>query len=102
MFCSFCRFGSSDLSLGKLFWYRRYDHAMIAFLQCIKQIGDEAEALDRTFKLPYRIEKDLINNVSIKYQIYSTEETWTRALKFMLTNLKFLIFFACKRDNSQQ
>lgn len=33
-------FGSSELSLGRLFWYRRFDRAMLALLDCIRQLAD--------------------------------------------------------------
>lgn len=48
------RYGSGDLSLGRLFWYRRFDSGMAAFLSCVAEIGEYAESKDKTFKLPYR------------------------------------------------
>jgi len=87
--------------LGRLFWYRRFDNAMVAFLHCIKEFGEFAEQQDKGFKLPYRIDKDKIAEVSIKIQVYS-EETWTKALKFMLTDLKFLIVFVSRWDAGRQ
>eukprot|EP01116_Phalansterium_solitarium_P004222 TRINITY_DN15155_c0_g1_i1.p1 TRINITY_DN15155_c0_g1~~TRINITY_DN15155_c0_g1_i1.p1 ORF type:complete len:631 (+),score=232.81 TRINITY_DN15155_c0_g1_i1:200-2092(+) len=83
-------YGSSDISLGRLFWYRRFDNGMVAFLACLKEIGDYAESQDPKFQLPYRIDKDKIGDMSIKIQ-FNNEETWTRALKFLLTNLKFVV-----------
>mmetsp|Transcript_7424 Transcript_7424/g.10285 ORF Transcript_7424/g.10285 Transcript_7424/m.10285 type:complete len:464 (+) Transcript_7424:24-1415(+) len=90
-------FGSSDISLGRLFWYRRFDTGMVAFLQCLSELGDYAESQDRTFKLPYKIDKDKIGDMSIKIQ-FNNEETWTKALKYMLTNLKYLLLFASKHS----
>jgi len=88
-------YGSSDISLGRLFWYRRFDNGMMAFLACLRELGDYAEFQDRTFKLPYRIDKDKIGEMSIKIQ-FNNEETWTKALKYMLTNLKFLLVWLAK------
>eukprot|EP01119_Soliformovum_irregulare_P015005 TRINITY_DN4177_c0_g1_i1.p1 TRINITY_DN4177_c0_g1~~TRINITY_DN4177_c0_g1_i1.p1 ORF type:complete len:400 (+),score=81.72 TRINITY_DN4177_c0_g1_i1:168-1202(+) len=88
-------FGSSDVSLGRLFWYRRFDNGMVAFLGCLKELGDFAEAKDKAFRLPYRIEKEKINEMSIRMQ-FNNEETWTKALKYMLTNLKFLLVWLAK------
>ena len=48
-------YGSSDISLGRLFWYRRFDTAMIAFLDCVNQLIQFAIKSDITFekKIPY-------------------------------------------------
>ena len=46
-------YGSGDLS-GILFWNRRFDSALVAFLYCLQQLGDFAELQDSKFKLPYR------------------------------------------------
>ena len=47
------RYGSGDLK-GMLFWNRRFDNALVAFLDCLKQLGDYAEQQDSKFRLPYR------------------------------------------------
>ena len=48
-------YGSSDISLGRLFWYRRFDKAMVAFLDCVNQLINFATNQDITFgkKIPY-------------------------------------------------
>jgi len=89
-------YGSSDISLGRLFWYRRFDNGMTAFLQCLKEIGDHAESQDKNFQLPYKIDKDKIGDMSIRIQ-FNTEETWTKSLKYMLTSLKFLLVWVAKQ-----
>jgi len=90
-------YGSNDISFGRLFWYKRFDLGMVAFLGCLKEIIDYAESQNRNVKLncPYSIEKDKIGDLSIKMQ-YNTEESWTKALKYMLTNLKFLLAWLAK------
>lgn len=93
-------FGSSDISLGRLFWYRRFDNGMVAFLVCLKEMGDYAEARDKQFKLPYKMDKDKIGDMSIKIQ-FNNEETWTKSLKYMLTNLKWLLAWIVKTDAEQ-
>ncbi|CAG8769810.1 10406_t:CDS:2, partial [Racocetra persica] len=47
-------YSSGDVAIGRLFLYRRFDHAMVAFLNCLQQLGDYAESQERNFKLPYR------------------------------------------------
>jgi len=47
-------FSSGDLPLGRLFMHRKLDAAMVAFLECLRQLGDFAEAHDANLKLPYK------------------------------------------------
>ncbi|KAL8947818.1 MAG: hypothetical protein Q9222_005945 [Ikaeria aurantiellina] len=119
-------FSSGDLLLGNRFLHRRLDAGMVAFLDCIKQLGEFAaesssavaaqsqqQQAKRTttsssspkrpdspgqtrggiVKLPYKIEKDKIAEVSIKLG-GSTDEIWTRACKYALTCCKFLLAHA--------
>lgn len=93
-------FGSSDISLGRLFWYRRFDNGMVAFLMCLKEMGDFAENRDKSFKLPHKMEKDKVGDMSIKIQ-FNNEETWTKSLKYMLTNLKWLLAWVVRMEGEQ-
>ncbi|XP_064550267.1 beclin-1-like protein [Drosophila montana] len=78
----------------KFFWDTKFDAAMVAFLDCLTQFQKEVEKRDTEFLLPYKMEKGKIidpstgNSYSIKIQ-FNSEEQWTKALKFMLTNLKW-------------
>ncbi|KAH8388203.1 hypothetical protein KR093_000300 [Drosophila rubida] len=78
----------------KFFWDTKFDAAMVAFLDCLTQFQQEVEKRDTDFLLPYKMEKGKIidpstgNSYSIKIQ-FNSEEQWTKALKFMLTNLKW-------------
>uniref|UniRef100_UPI00398F73E1 beclin-1 isoform X2 n=1 Tax=Pristiophorus japonicus TaxID=55135 RepID=UPI00398F73E1 len=81
----------------RFFWDNKFDHAMVAFLDCVQQFKEEVERGDTGFCLPYRmdVEKGKIEDTggsggsySIKTQ-FNSEEQWTKALKFMLTNLKW-------------
>lgn len=84
----------------KLFSDSKFDAAMVAFLDCLQQFKTHVESQDQHFKLPYRIHKDKIGDShgehSIKFQ-GNHEETWTKALKFMLTNLKWCLAWVCKQ-----
>eukprot|EP01135_Chromosphaera_perkinsii_P000943 Nk52_evm41s153 gene=Nk52_evmTU41s153 len=88
----------------KFFWGARFDMAMIAFLDCLQQFMEHIEGQDVHFKPPYFIQKDRIgdgnNRVSIKIQGGNTDENWTKALKFMLTDLKWCLAWVCKMVNS--
>uniref|UniRef100_A0A7N8XG46 Beclin-1 n=1 Tax=Mastacembelus armatus TaxID=205130 RepID=A0A7N8XG46_9TELE len=93
-------FGAEQLKLFsglRFFWDNKFDHAMVAFLDCVQQFKEEVEKGDTGFCLPYRmdVEKGKIEDTggsggsySIKTQ-FNSEEQWTKALKFMLTNLKW-------------
>jgi len=72
-----------------------FDTAMIYYLDCLKQIGEFVEKKKYTLELPYKIDNDKLKSktgesYSIKFHS-TTYETWTKALKSMLTNLKVLL-----------
>lgn len=73
--------------------YNKFDHAMVAYLDCLQQFQDHVERGD-TVHLPYKMSKGKIedSNTGTSYSIkiqFNSEEQWTKALKFMLTNLKW-------------
>jgi len=86
----------------KVFWATRYDQAMVAFLHCLQQFKEFIESQDSRFVLPYKITRDrsgercFIGDKSIKKQPANSDEDWTRACKYMLTNLKWCITWMCK------
>ena len=94
-------FSSGDLPLGRTFLHRRFNDAMVAFLACLRQLGDFVEHGERAhagpqsrgLKLPYKIEKDKIGDLSIKLGT-SQDEAWTNACKYVLTCCKFLLAHA--------
>ncbi|KAI9311067.1 autophagy protein Apg6-domain-containing protein [Dichotomocladium elegans] len=87
----------SEFGLNRMFMSRRFDHAMVGLLSCLRQLMDFAEERDRTLKFPYRINKDKIGDVSIRVQ-FNQDENWTMALKYMLTNMKWVLVFASRAN----
>ncbi|KAG5518941.1 hypothetical protein PMAC_002472 [Pneumocystis sp. 'macacae'] len=85
-------YSSDDLSITKFFIHRKFDAAMVSFLKCLKQLGDYLQSLDSQFILPYRIHKDKIGDSSICITL-NQDEKWTRALKYLLTNTKYLLAY---------
>ena len=103
-------FSSGDLPLGRQILHRRFNEAMVAFLECVQQLGGHVEHElprlqlqshpssggatarrgERGAQLPYVIERDRINGVSIKLGV-ATDEAWTSACKYTLTCCKFLL-----------
>lgn len=91
---------TGDAPLGFGFLHRRFDNAMVAFLECLKQLGDfvehasgaagGAEADDGGLKMPYKIKADKIGDASIKLAAGNNKE-WTSACKYTLTCCKYLL-----------
>ncbi|KAI8372628.1 autophagy protein Apg6-domain-containing protein [Choanephora cucurbitarum] len=89
-------YGSGDFGINKmLFLNRKFDHAMVAVLNCLEQLTDFAEERDRATRLPYRINKDKIGELSIRIQFNQLDQ-WTKALKYMLVNMKYILAFASR------
>ncbi|KAK8168537.1 autophagy protein Apg6-domain-containing protein [Phyllosticta citrichinensis] len=86
---------SGDMPLGLGFLHRRFDSAMVAFLECLRQIHESC------FKLPYTIRKDKIRDQSIKLS-FNQEETWTRACKDTLICCKYLLAATSDMDQQQR
>ncbi|KAL7268239.1 Vacuolar protein sorting-associated protein atg6 [Rhizina undulata] len=83
-------FSSGDLPIGRMFMHRKFDQAMVAFLECLRQLGEFVERTDPDMKLPYRILKDRIGDSCIRLA-FNQDETWTKACKYTLTCVKFLL-----------
>ncbi|KKK24223.1 hypothetical protein P175DRAFT_0429787 [Aspergillus ochraceoroseus IBT 24754] len=102
-------FSSGDLPLHIPWLHRRFDAGMVAFLDCLRQLGEfvektpapapsnrrgPASAAVSGLKLPYDIKRDKIGDASIKLGFNQSDETWTRACKYTLTCCKFLLAHA--------
>lgn len=106
-------FSSGDLPLNLPWIHRRFDAGMVAFLECLRQLGEFVERRPPSrrgsqqqqppggnqkntmampgLKLPYAISRDRIGDASIKLGFNQNDETWTRACKYTLTCCKFLL-----------
>lgn len=85
-------YGSSDWQFGRLLPDRRFDHGMIAFLDCLRQLCEHINARDPSVKPPHVIYKDKIGNCSIR----KSDDVWTRALRNVLMTLKLLLSWVIK------
>jgi beclin 1 len=47
-------YGSGELAINRMFLNRRFDHALVALLNCLQQLSDFAEQRDKSLRLPYR------------------------------------------------
>ncbi|CAA7261745.1 unnamed protein product [Cyclocybe aegerita] len=91
-------YGSGDLHFGRLLHNRRFDIAMVAFLDCLKHLMDYIRLQDATVDFPHQISKDRIGDVSIKLQ-FNQEEAWTRSLRHVLLALKICLKWATNGAN---
>ncbi|KAF8424684.1 autophagy protein Apg6-domain-containing protein [Tirmania nivea] len=86
-------FSSGELPLARMFVHRKFDHAMVAFLDCLRQMGEFVESQDSNVKMPYTINKDKIGDACIRLA-FKQDEAWTKACKYTLTCAKFLLAYA--------
>ncbi|KDR75148.1 hypothetical protein GALMADRAFT_249077 [Galerina marginata CBS 339.88] len=91
-------YGSGDLHFGRLLHNRRFDIAMVAFLDCLKHLMDHIKLQDSIVDFPHQISKDKIGDVSVKLQ-FNQEETWTRSLRHVLLALKICLKWATNGAN---
>jgi beclin len=94
---------SGDYSLGISIFNRKFDNAMIAFLECLKQLINHAESTQVLgpngqqivcYPIPYKIDKDMIGECSIKLGGFNQDVQWTKACKSTLICCKFLLAHA--------
>ncbi|KAJ4731915.1 Beclin-1-like protein [Rhynchospora pubera] len=91
-----------------IFWSTRYDKAMTLFLTCLKEFAEFANCRDqennippeKCFKLPYKIENDKVESYTIT-QSFNKLENWTKSLKYMLCNLKWVLYWFVGNTNFQ-
>lgn len=91
---------SSDGGLQRFFSDRRFDLAMSSFLSCLKEVTRFLQR-DPTMRLPFKIEGDKIGGFSVRHQ-HNQDDRWTKALKYMLTDLKWIIAFAESRGFTER
>ncbi|KAF3927298.1 Beclin-1 [Orbilia brochopaga] len=94
-------FSSGTIPMGHLFAHRKFDGAMVVFLDCIRQLGEFVARADPTAVLPYTIVKDKIGDVSIRLT-FNQDEPWTKACKYTLTCAKFLLAYASNQGLSRR
>ena len=115
-------FRSGDMAIGRLLNHRRFDSGMVAFLDCLAQLGkyvEKTSGIDGNTKLsmrnaavrvppskrvlPYTIEGDKIGSVSIKLGVgFHQDENFTKACKYALTCCKFLLAHVSNLENQKE
>ncbi|KAF2797635.1 APG6-domain-containing protein [Melanomma pulvis-pyrius CBS 109.77] len=109
-------YSSGDFPLNFGFLHRKFDTAMVAFLECLRQLGEFVEKSGPgsgaqgsprlalgvgvgNVKMPYEIKRDRIHDQSIKLAL-NKEEAWTKACKYTLTCCKYLLAHANNVESS--
>ena len=66
-----------------------------------QEFSDWIISRDSTFEMAYAIEQDKVANMTIRLQ-FNSDPKWTKALKYMLTNLKYCMTWVITHQNSDQ
>lgn len=79
---------------------RNFNLALTGFLHCLNEIGDFVASYDPTMGMPYKIniQELKIGDISFTYGV--DDEIWTRSLKFVLSNIKWIIAWYSKHGKS--
>lgn len=90
----------------KFYWDTKFDSGMAAFMDCLQQFKDEVQQQkgEKAFSLPYKMSKGKIEDATTSYSIkiqFNSEEQWTKALKFLLTNLKWSLAWVSSQFTSE-
>lgn len=114
-------FSSGEMAIGRVLNHRRFDNGMVAFLDCLSQLGRYVErnsivdiapkpSLNKALPLrntpskpvlPYNIQNDKIGDYSIKLGMgFGDAESFTRACKYVLTCCKFLLAYVSNLESS--
>ncbi len=83
----------------------KFDQAMVAFMDCLQQFAAEVER-QGGFSLPYDVDKGKIqdNNTGQYFPVklqFNSEDSWTKALRYMLTNLKWGLAYVSSKYSKQ-
>jgi beclin 1 len=79
---------------------RNFNAALTGFLTCIYELGEYTKNKDPTLALPYAIN---LAEGKIHDQVVfwgTDDEAWTRALKYLLTDIKWLVAWCTKHCNN--
>ena len=79
----------------------KYNCAQELFLEVIYELSLLLEVDFPRLNLPVKIDRNIfiVNNVKVRLDA-GNKETWTRGLKYMLQDLKYLIFMCIREDHT--
>ena len=90
----------SDGNFGIFAGKRAFNSALIGFLSCVEELGVFVSSRDPTLSIPYPITpgEGRVGGLSISIGTAAGDETWTKALKYMLTDIKWIIAWVSKHQ----
>lgn len=89
-----------DSSSFTLFPKRNFNLALQGFMSCIQELGDYISNYDPTLSLPFKISVNDSKIGDLSFTYGNDDEIWTRALKFMLADIKWIIAWYTKHCSS--
>lgn len=89
-----------DQGAFTMFPRRNFNSALTGFMTCITELGEFIASYDPTMSMPFPIviAESLIGDVSFTFG--DDLEKWTRAMKFMLTNIKWIVAWFTKHSRN--
>ncbi len=83
-------------TFAMLFFQRQnYNRALVGLLECLLELEHVISQRDDRFTVPYKIQKDLINSLTIQCTF---DEVWSKACKCFLTNVKWVVAWVSRKD----
>ena len=83
-------------TFAMLFFQRQsYNRALVGLLECLYEIEHAVSQRDDRFTVPYKIQKDTVNNLTIQCTF---DEKWSKACKCFLTNVKWVVSWVSRKD----
>ena len=79
-----------------LFPKRNFNSALAGLLCCIHELGEHVMHQDPTLQIPYAILASEGKIHGYPISLGTDEEQWTRALKFMLSDIKWIVAWSTK------
>ncbi|EER17757.1 beclin, putative [Perkinsus marinus ATCC 50983] len=84
---------TSDGGFARFFTGRKFDAGMCAYVNVVQEVCTFSERFrSQPLRLPFSIEGDKVGGFSVALQ-FNQEERWTKAMKYLLTNLKWLMAY---------
>ncbi|GMF15636.1 unnamed protein product [Phytophthora lilii] len=90
-----CRHGSDQQNFAE----SHFNLGLGAWITCLGQLMTFVRARDPSIRLPYKVAKHSIGGYSILF-LKNKHKEWTKALKYALTNLKWLLTWVSTRGYS--
>lgn len=89
----------SDESFS-IFPRRNFNSALKAYVQCLGEAGVFVAQWDPTLQIPHPIDDNTGSVGGVSVALGSNLEDWTKAMKYMLTDLKWLLTWVAKYEGT--